>query len=87
MILVNIWIGIPFNATILYGGLRDIPEHLYEAARWMAQQGGELSAHHRPLLRPVVNVVLVLGVVYTLKVIDIIRQCATRAHAERDARD
>ena len=30
--MVNIWIGIPFNMTILYGGLQDIPEDLYEAA-------------------------------------------------------
>ena len=32
VIMVNIWIGIPFNLTILYGGLQDIPEELYEAA-------------------------------------------------------
>src|SRR3954447_14299514 len=32
VIVVNIWIGIPFNTTILYGGLQDIPEELYEAA-------------------------------------------------------
>ena len=73
VILVNIWIGIPFNATILYGGLRDIPEHLYEAAALDGATGWRAFRHITwPLLRPVVNVVLVLGVVYTLKVIDII---------------
>jgi multiple sugar transport system permease protein len=72
-ILVNIWIGIPFNATILYGGLRDIPEHLYEAAALDGATGWRAFRYITwPLLRPVVNVVLVLGVVYTLKVIDII---------------
>ena len=32
VIVVNIWIGIPFNATILFGGLQEVPEELYEAA-------------------------------------------------------
>ncbi|WP_433677498.1 carbohydrate ABC transporter permease [Microbacterium gorillae] len=73
VIMVNIWIGIPFNVTILYGGLQDIPEELYEAAaldgatRWKAFWHITL-----PNLRPVLSVVLVLGVVYTIKVLDII---------------
>jgi multiple sugar transport system permease protein len=70
---VNIWIGIPFNATILYGGLQDIPEDLYEAAALDGAIGWRAFRYVTwPLLRPVVNVVLVLGVVYTLKVLDII---------------
>ena len=32
-ILVNIWVGIPFNVAILYSGLQEIPEELYEAAQ------------------------------------------------------
>src|SRR4051794_1061947 len=32
VIIVNIWIGIPFNTTILYSGLQEIPGELYEAA-------------------------------------------------------
>jgi len=70
---VNIWIGIPFNTTILYGGLQDIPEELYEAAALDGATGWRAFRHVTwPLLRPVVNVVLVLGVVYTIKVLDII---------------
>ncbi|WP_327433785.1 carbohydrate ABC transporter permease [Streptomyces sp. NBC_01236] len=73
VILVNIWVGIPFNTTILYGALQDIPPHLYEAAR-LDGAGPVTSFRHVtwPLLRPVVSVVLVLGVVYTVKVLDII---------------
>lgn len=72
-ILVNIWIGIPFNMTILYGGLQDIPEELYEAAALDGATGWRAFRYVTwPLLRPVVNVLLVLGVVYTLKVLDII---------------
>jgi multiple sugar transport system permease protein len=73
VIVVNIWIGIPFNTTILYGGLQDIPEELYEAAALDGATGWKAFRYITwPLLRPVVNVVLVLGVVYTLKVVDII---------------
>jgi multiple sugar transport system permease protein len=73
VILINIWVGIPFNATILYGGLQDIPAHLYEAAK-LDGAGPVKSFRHVtwPLLQPVVSVVLVLGVIYTVKVLDII---------------
>jgi multiple sugar transport system permease protein len=73
VILVNIWIGIPFNLTILYGGLQDIPEDLYEAASLDGASGWQRFRFVTwPLLRPVVSVVLVLGVVYTIKVLDLI---------------
>lgn len=73
VIAVNIWIGIPFNVTILYGGLQDIPEDLYEAGSLDGATGWKaFRSITWPLLRPVVSVVLVLGVVYTIKVIDII---------------
>lgn len=73
VIVVNIWIGIPFNLTILYGGLQDIPEELYEAGALDGATGWRaFRTITWPLLRPVVTVVLVLGVVYTLKVLDII---------------
>lgn len=73
VILINIWVGIPFNTAILYGGLQDIPTHLYEAAK-LDGAGPVASFRHVtwPLLRPVVSVVLVLGVIYTVKVLDII---------------
>lgn len=73
VIIVNIWIGIPFNVTILYGGLKDIPEELYEAGALDGATGWKAFRNITwPNLRPVVSVVLVLGVVYTIKVLDII---------------
>jgi len=73
IILVNIWIGIPFNMTLLYSGLQAIPEELYEAGALDGATHWKAFRHITwPTLRPVVSVVLVLGVVYTLKVIDII---------------
>lgn len=73
VILINIWVGIPFNTAILYGGLQDIPAHLHEAAK-LDGAGALASFRHVtwPMLRPAVSVVLVLGVVYTVKVLDII---------------
>jgi multiple sugar transport system permease protein len=73
VLIANIWIGIPFNMVILYGGLQAIPETLYEAA---AIDGAGPWQRFRyiswPLLRPVTTVVLLLGLVYTLKVFDVI---------------
>ncbi|MFI7275305.1 carbohydrate ABC transporter permease [Streptomyces sp. NPDC049879] len=72
-ILVNIWIGIPFNMVILYGGLQEIPRELYEAASldgagpWRTFRSITL-----PTLRPVVTVVLVLGFMSTIKILDLV---------------
>lgn len=73
VIIVNIWVGIPFNVTLLYGGLQDIPEELYEAASLDGATGWKAFWHITlPNLRAVIGVTLVLGVVYTLKVLDVI---------------
>lgn len=73
VIVVNIWVGIPFNVTLLYGGLQDIPEELYEAGALDGATGWKAFWHITwPNMRPVVSVVLILGVVYTIKVLDII---------------
>ncbi|NUP66092.1 MAG: sugar ABC transporter permease [Nonomuraea sp.] len=73
VIVANIWIGIPFNLVILYSGLQNIPAELYEAA---ALDGANTWQQFRrvtfPLLRPVSAVTLLLGLVYTLKVFDLI---------------
>jgi multiple sugar transport system permease protein len=73
IILVNIWLGVPFNLTLLYSGLQDIPEELYEAGSLDGATGWKAFWHITwPNLRAVVSVVLMLGVIYTLKVLDII---------------
>jgi len=70
---VNIWLGIPFNTTILYSGLQAVPEELYEAASLDGATGWKAFwSITWPSIRSVVSVVIVLGVVYTLKVVDII---------------
>ncbi|HEU4547219.1 MAG TPA: sugar ABC transporter permease [Microlunatus sp.] len=73
VIIVNVWIGIPFNLTLLYSGLQDIPEELYEAGALDGATGRRAFWHITwPNLRAVVGVVLMLGVIYTLKVLDIL---------------
>jgi multiple sugar transport system permease protein len=73
IILVNIWLGVPFNLTLLYSGLQDIPEELYEAGALDGATGWKAFWNITwPNLRAVVSVVLMLGVIYTLKVLDII---------------
>ena len=73
VVLVNIWLGIPFNLTLLYSGLQDIPDELYEAGALDGATGWRAFWEITwPNLRPVVSVVLMLGVIYTLKVLDII---------------
>lgn len=71
--IANIWLGIPFNLVILYSGLQNIPADVYEAAAldganaW--QQFWRITF---PLLKPVSAITLLLGLIYTLKVVDII---------------
>lgn len=73
VIMVNIWLGIPFNVALLYSGLQSIPEELYEAGQLDGATGWKSFVHITlPLLRPVVSVVLLLGVIYTIKVLDLI---------------
>ncbi|MEW2404339.1 sugar ABC transporter permease [Streptomyces sp. NPDC046862] len=73
VIIANIWIGVPFNLVVLYSGLQSIPTSLYEAA---ALDGANAWQRFRrvtfPLLRPVSAITLLLGLIYTLKVFDII---------------
>jgi multiple sugar transport system permease protein len=71
--LANVWIGIPFNLVVLYSGLKAIPEEIYEAARIDGATGWQQFRRITlPLLRPVSAITLLLGLVYTLKVLDII---------------
>ena len=73
IIFVNIWIGIPFNAILLYSGLQDIPNELREAS---ALDGASAWQRFRyitvPLLRPVSLIVIMLGIIYTVKTFDLV---------------
>jgi multiple sugar transport system permease protein len=73
VIVANIWIGIPFNLVVLYSGLQGIPEELHQAAALDGATGAQTFWRITfPLLRPVSAITLLLGLVYTLKVFDLI---------------
>jgi len=73
VIIANVWIGVPFNLVVLYSGLQAIPRQLYEAAELDGASGRQQFWRITfPLLRPVSAITLLLGLVYTLKVFDII---------------
>ena len=73
VLIANIWIGIPFNLVILYSGLQNIPNDIYEAASLDGASAWQTFWRITfPLLRPVSAITILLGLVYTLKVFDII---------------
>ena len=73
VIIANVWIGIPFNLVVLYSGLQAIPADIYEAAALDGASGRQRFWRVTfPLLRPVSAITLLLGLVYTLKVFDLI---------------
>jgi multiple sugar transport system permease protein len=73
IILVNIWIGIPFNFLILQSGLQALPDDVHEAAEvdgagWWR----ELFSITIPMLRESIFAVVMLGLIGTLKVFDFV---------------
>jgi multiple sugar transport system permease protein len=73
IILVNIWAGIPFNAILLHSGLQDVPVELYEAAK--VDGAGALRRLFSvsiPMIKDVILIVLMLGLIYTVKAFDTI---------------
>ena len=73
MILVGILVSVPFTVTIFLGGLASVPADIYEAARidgagaWY--QFRKLTL---PLLRPFINIAIVLNVIYVFNSFPII---------------
>jgi multiple sugar transport system permease protein len=73
IVVTNVWAGIPFNAILLFSGLQDVPpEQLEAAAVDGASPWQRFTRVTVPMMRPVIMIVLMLGVVYTLKVFDIV---------------
>jgi multiple sugar transport system permease protein len=73
LIFANTWIGIPFNMILLSAGLTTIPKELMEAA---SIDGATKAQTFRkitiPMLKPVIESVLILGFIYTFKVFDLV---------------
>ncbi|AHH93781.1 carbohydrate ABC transporter permease [Kutzneria albida] len=73
VIIVNVWLGVPFMMVALLGGLQSIPADLYEAAEvdgatpW--QRFREVTL---PGLRSVSSTVVLLGVIWTFNMFPVI---------------
>ncbi|GAC1365580.1 MAG: sugar ABC transporter permease [Ktedonobacteraceae bacterium] len=73
VVIANIWIGIPFNMSLLLAGLQGIPAALYEAAVVDGADGfNRFLRITLPLMRSTSLTVLMLGFIYTLNVFDLI---------------
>ena len=73
VIIANIWIGIPFNMSLLLAGLQSISPTLYEAATVDGANSFRRLLHITlPLMRSTSLIVLMLGFIYTLNVFDLI---------------
>ena len=63
-IAIGILVSIPFTATIFLGGLSSIPDDLYEAARLEGASGLQILFHITlPLLRPFINIAVVMNTI------------------------
>lgn len=73
VIMVNVWIGIPFNMILLTTGLSNISVTLYEAAEVDGANVFERFLHITiPQMRASMLSVIILGVIYTFKVFDLV---------------
>jgi multiple sugar transport system permease protein len=73
VLITNVWLGVPFFTVLLYSALQDVPPELKEAALLDGANGWQrLTRVTLPIIRPVIEVVFVLGFVFTVKVFDIV---------------
>jgi multiple sugar transport system permease protein len=73
LIVANTWIGIPFNMILISTGLTTIPQELMEAAAIDgASRRQSFFRITLPMLKPVIESVLILGFIYTFKVFDLV---------------
>ena len=72
-VLIGILVTVPFTTTIFLGGLSSIPDDLYEAA---ALEGATHFQQFReitfPLLKPFINIAIVLNTIYVFNSFPII---------------
>jgi len=73
ILIANIWLGVPFFTLLLYSALQDVPVEIKEAAvidgagAWQ-----RLRLLIVPIILPVIEVTLLLGFVFTVKVFDLV---------------
>ena len=73
LIIVNTWVGIPFNMLLLSTGLDNVPEEIYESANIDGANPIQRFFYITiPMIKQSIFSVLLLGFVYTFKVFDLV---------------
>jgi multiple sugar transport system permease protein len=73
VIVANIWLGLPFNLTLLVAALEGVPREIYEAGSLDGVVGWrKFWWLTLPMIRPALLSVLILGLIYTFKVFDLV---------------
>jgi multiple sugar transport system permease protein len=73
VLIANIWLGVPFFTLLLYSALQDVPLEVKEAAIIDgASPWQRLRLVIVPIILPVIEVTLLLGFVFTVKVFDLV---------------
>ena len=73
ILIANIWLGVPFFTLLLYSALQDVPDEVREAAVIDgASPWQRLRLIIVPIILPVIEVTLLLGFVFTVKVFDLV---------------
>jgi multiple sugar transport system permease protein len=73
VLIANIWLGVPFFTLLLYSALQDVPVEVKEAALMDgAGPWQRLRLIIVPIILPVIEVTLLLGFVFTVKVFDLV---------------
>jgi arabinogalactan oligomer/maltooligosaccharide transport system permease protein len=73
VIMVNVWLGVPFMMVAILGGLQAIPADLYEAADIDGASAWQRFRHVTlPGLRPVSGTVILLGIIWTFNQFNVI---------------
>jgi multiple sugar transport system permease protein len=73
ILIANVWLGVPFFTLLLYSALQDVPVEVREAA--IIDGAGpwqRLRLVIVPIILPVIEVTLLLGFVFTVKVFDLV---------------
>ncbi|MGH9105578.1 MAG: carbohydrate ABC transporter permease [Acidimicrobiales bacterium] len=73
IIIANIWLGVPFFFLLLYSALQDVPVEVKEAALMDgAGPWQRLRLVTVPIILPVIEITVLLGFVFTVKVFDLV---------------
>ncbi len=71
--IANIWLGVPFFTLLLYSALQDVPAEVKEAAMIDgANPWQRLRLVTVPIILPVIEITILLGFVFTVKVFDLV---------------